>query len=97
VGTRSGSGRILVEVVEIRAGDVQIGDIVNKAGRQRDGWIEVAALERLPDGRVNIADESYQQSFTSHALDLVWLQVARPLLGNSHIAVPGDRERPLSI
>jgi hypothetical protein len=37
---------------------------------------------------VNIVDESYQQSFTSHVYDLIWLQIARPLVGNSHLAVP---------
>jgi hypothetical protein len=79
---------VRVEVVEIRAVDVQIGDIVNKAGNQREGWIEVAAVEPLPDGRVNIVDESYQQSFTSHVFDLIWLQVARPFIGHSHLAMP---------
>jgi hypothetical protein len=88
VGSRFGSGRLRVEVVEVRAQDVQVGDIVNKQGNQREGWIEVAALELLPDGRVNIADETYQRSFTSAGVDLVWLQIARPLTGNSHLATP---------
>jgi hypothetical protein len=91
VSTRFGAGRTRVEVVEIRAEDVQVGDIVNKAGHQREGWIEVVAVERLPDGRVNIADETYQRSFTSEGLDLVWLQIARPLVGNSHLPVPASR------
>jgi len=86
--TRIGSGRVRVEVVEIRADDVQVGDIVNKAGNQREGWMEVAALERLQDGRVNITDATHQRSFTSEGVDLVWLQIARPLLGNSHLPVP---------
>jgi hypothetical protein len=81
---------VRVEVVEIRAEDVQVGDIVNKAGHQRDGWIEVAAVERLPDGRMNIADDTYQKSFTTQGFDLVWLQIARPLRGNSHLAVPAE-------
>jgi hypothetical protein len=85
---RFATGRVRIEVVEIRAGDVQVGDVVNKAGHQRDGWIEVAAVDRLPDGRMNIADETYQKSFTSQANDLVWLQIARPLTGNSHLAMP---------
>jgi hypothetical protein len=91
VSTRFGAGRTRVEIVEIRAEDVQVGDIVNKAGPQRDGWIEVAAVERLPDGRVNIADDTYQKSFTSQGIDLVWLQIARPLVGNSHLPVPAAR------
>jgi hypothetical protein len=85
VGTRIGSGRHRIEVVEIRAEDVEVGDIVNKSGHQREGWIEVATVEHLPDGRMNIADETYKKSFTSEAADLLWLQIARPLKGNSHL------------
>ena len=84
-----GIGRNRIEVVEVRAEDVQPGDVVNKSGHQRNGWIEVASVERLPDGRINIADASYQMSFTSEALDLIWLQIVRPLQGNSHLALPG--------
>jgi hypothetical protein len=91
VSTRFGAGRTRVEIVEIRAEEVQVGDIVNKAGHQREGWIEVAAVERLPDGRVNIADDTYQKSVTSQGIDLVWLQIARPLVGNSHLPVPVAR------
>jgi hypothetical protein len=88
VAPRFSSGRVRIEVVEIRIEDVKVGDIVNKAGHQREGWIEVAAVEALPDGRMNIADETYQLSFTGDPLDLVWLQIARPLHGNSHLVVP---------
>ena len=84
-----GVGRNRIEVVEVRAEDVQPSDVVNKGGHVRTGWIEVATVERLPDGRVNIADSTYQMSFTSDALDLIWLQIARPLHGNSHLGLPG--------
>jgi len=84
-----GTGRTRIDVVQVRAEDVQPGDIVNKAGHVREGWIEVAAVERLPDGRMNIADATYMKSFTSEPYDLVWLQIARPLLGNSHLPLPG--------
>jgi hypothetical protein len=87
VGTRIGSGRQRIEVVEIRADDVEVGDIVNKFGHQREGWIEVASVERLPDGRMNIADSTYKKSFTTETSDLIWLQIARPLSGNSHLSV----------
>jgi hypothetical protein len=89
VVTPFGTGRNRIEVVEVRAEDVQPGDVVNKGGHVRNGWIEVATVERLPDGRVNIADATYQLSFTSGALDLIWLQIVRPLHGNSHLALPG--------
>jgi len=73
----------------VRAEDVQPGDVVNKGGHVREGWIEVASVEQLPDGRVNIADSTYQKSFTSGSMDLIWLQIVRPLHGNSHLVLPG--------
>ena len=87
--SRLGTGRNRIEVVEVRAEDIQPGDVVNKGGHVREGWIEVATVEHLPDGRVNIADATYLKSFTSHAMDLIWLQIVRPLHGNSHLALPG--------
>jgi hypothetical protein len=81
------SKRRQVEVVQIRAEDVQVGDVVNRAGNQREGWFEVAAVESLPDGRLNIADAKYQQSVMTAPLDLLWLQIVRPLHGNSHLAL----------
>jgi hypothetical protein len=54
---------------------------------------------------VNLCDESYRKSFVSEPLDLIWLQIAMELRGNSHLPtdgrmhvspenapVPGDRE-----
>ncbi|HEV8297190.1 MAG TPA: hypothetical protein VGQ20_07835 [Acidimicrobiales bacterium] len=80
------SGRNRVEVVQIRGQDVQVGDVVNKTGAVREGWLEVVSVEQLPDGRVNIADATYQMSFTSGPLDIVWLQIVHSLHGNSHLA-----------
>ena len=82
-----GSGRMQIQVVQIRAQDVQIGDIVNRGGHVREGWIEVASIDHLPDGRMNISDVTYRFSFTSGPLDLVWLQIAQTLEGNSHLAL----------
>jgi hypothetical protein len=84
------SGRNKLDVVQVRGEDVQVGDVVNRSGAVREGWIEVATVERLPDGRVNIADATYQKSFTSGPLDIVWLQIVHPLQGNSHLALPDD-------
>jgi len=79
--------RMQVLVVQIRAQDVVPGDIINKSGALRDGWVEIAYVEQLPDGRVNLCDESYRKSFVSFPLDLVWLQIAANLKGNSHMPV----------
>jgi hypothetical protein len=73
--------------VQIRAQDVVAGDVVNKSGPLRDGWVEIAYTEPLPDGRINLCDESYRKSFVSEPLDLVWLQIAGTLKGNSHMPV----------
>jgi hypothetical protein len=88
VANRLPQGRTRIEVVEIRAQDVQVGDVINKSGYVREGWIEVSAVENLPDGRLNIADSTYRKSFTTDPLDLLWLQIAQPLRGNSHLAIP---------
>ena len=79
--------RMQVQIVQIRAHDVQPGDIVNKTGPVRDGWVQISYIESLPDGRVNLCDESYRKSFVSEPLDLIWLQIAIVLKGNSHLPV----------
>ena len=79
--------RIQVHVVQIRAQDVLPGDVVNKSGPVREGWVEIAYTEQLPDGRLNLCDESYRKSFVSEPLDLLWLQIAGNLKGNSHMPV----------
>ncbi|CAB4733808.1 MAG: hypothetical protein F2754_12795 [Actinobacteria bacterium] len=79
--------RIQVHIVQIRAQDVLPGDVVNRSGPLRDGWIDMSYIEQLPDGRLNLCDESYRKSFVSEPLDLVWLQIAVNLKGNSHIPV----------
>lgn len=79
--------RIQVHIVQVRAQDVQPGDVVNRTGPIRDGWIEIAYTEPLPDGRLNLCDESYRKSFVSEPLDLIWLQIAANLKGNSHLPV----------
>lgn len=80
--------RVQIEIVEIRAQDVVPGDVVNRRGHQRDGWMEVAAIAAMSGGELLISDESERASFTSAPLDLLWLQIARPLRGNSHLPLP---------
>ena len=77
-----------VEIVQVRASHIQGGDVVNRRGAQRDGWIEVAELEELPSGDLVIHDEKGTDSFTADPLDVVWLQVLAPLARNSHLVVP---------
>jgi len=81
--------RAKIEIVQIRAADVEPGDVVNKRGPDRDGWIEVASLEELESGQYVVHDESGRDSFTAVGYDLVWLQVAVALRHNSHMPIPG--------
>lgn len=76
-----------VEIVQIRAAEVQSGDVVNKRGPNRDGWIEVAKLEELENGSYVVHDEAGKDSFTAVGYDLIWLQVVRELKENSHLPV----------
>ena len=80
--------RSKVEIVMIRASEVQQGDVVNRRGPNKDQWIEVAELEQLENGHYVIHDESGQESFTAVGYDLIWLQVLHELRENSHLAVP---------
>ena len=80
--------RSRIEIVQIRAAEVEPGDVVNKRGPNRDGWIEVESLEELESGQYVVHDESGRESFTAAGYDLVWLQLARPLRHNSHIPLP---------
>ena len=78
-----------VTIVQVRASEIQSGDVVNRRGPERTGWIEVARVERLPNGSLVVHDDhSGEDSFTAEALDVIWLQVLTPLKYNSHLVVP---------
>jgi hypothetical protein len=79
--------RSYIEIVQIRACDVQSGDVVNKRGPDRSGWIEVAKIEQLQNGSFVVHDEADSDSFTGLGYDLVWLQVVHELRFNSHLSV----------
>lgn len=76
-----------IEIIQIRASDVLSGDVINKFGPNRSGWIEVAKLEQLQNGSYVVHDEAGSDSFTAVGYDLVWLQVVHELLYNSHLPV----------
>lgn len=80
--------RSKIEIVQIRAADVQAGDVVNKRGPNKDGWIEVLKVEELENGSYVIHDDTSRDSFSAVGYDLVWLQVTRELRHNSHMPMP---------
>jgi hypothetical protein len=81
--------RSRVEIVQIRVADVESGDVVNKRGPERTGWIEVERLELLPAGDYVVHDLADRDSFTAQGYDLVWLQTVVTLKANSHLPIPG--------
>jgi len=78
-----------VSIVQIRASEIQPGDVVNRRGPERTGWIEVDRTENLPDGTLVVHDKFQQDSFTAIGYDLVWLQTLLYLNANSHLPLPG--------
>lgn len=82
--------RYQVRLVQVRACDIEPGDIVNKF-QQDHGWFEVDTNTRLHDGRMLISDSANKATITVEPLDLVWLQIAEHLEGNSHLALPRTR------
>ncbi len=80
--------RSKVEIVQIRVADIESGDVVNKRGPEKDGWIEVERLERLDAGDYVVHDVDDRDSFTAVGYTLVWLQTIHSLQANSHLAIP---------
>ncbi len=81
--------RSRVEIVQIRVADVQSGDVVNKRGAEKNGWIEVERVEQLESGDYVVHDVRDVDSFTATGYDLIWLQTVVQLHANSHLAIPG--------
>jgi hypothetical protein len=78
--------RTKVEIVQVRVSDIASGDVVNKRGPEKTGWIEVERLEQLPSGDYVVHDTRDVDSFTATGYDLVWLQIVVRLDANSHMA-----------
>jgi hypothetical protein len=82
------SRRNRITVVEIRAGEVLVGDVINRRGHIREGWLEVGRADQMADGQILISDAGEKTTFLSQPLDILWLQIVLPLSGNSHFALP---------
>ena len=80
--------RSKVEIVQVRVADVESGDVVNKRGPEKTGWIEVERVERLESGDLVVHDTRDTDSFTATGYDLVWLQTVVRLGANSHLVMP---------
>lgn len=80
--------RSKVEIVQIRVSDVECGDVVNKRGPEKYGWVEVDRLQQLESGDYVVHDVRDVDSFTATGYDLIWMQTVVSLSANSHPAPP---------
>ncbi|MDZ7679190.1 MAG: hypothetical protein U5K29_11625 [Acidimicrobiales bacterium] len=68
-----------VHIVQMRARDIKVGDVVAKDASRHDGWFRVHEVKALADGTVNLIDKANTRSFTAGPFDLVGLQTPVPL------------------
>lgn len=68
-----------VNIVQMRARDVRVGDVVARDASRHDGWFRVHEVKTLADGTMNIIDKGNTLSFTAGPFDLVGLQTPVPL------------------
>lgn len=80
--------RSKVEIVRIRVADVESGDVINRRGPEKDGWIEVDRVQVLDSGDLVVHDVQDRDSFTATSYDLIWMQVVLTLEANSHLVIP---------
>lgn len=74
-----------VHVVQMRARDIRVGDVVNRDPTKFDGWFRVHEVRQLGSGTYNILDKTNAQSFTVGPYDLVGLQTP--------VQLPAEAER----
>lgn len=68
-----------VHIVQMRARDIKVGDVVAKDPSRFDGWFRVHEVRQLGDGTFNLLDKGNARSFTAGPFDLVGLQTPVPL------------------
>ena len=83
-----------IEIVRIRVADIEGGDVVNKRGPEKNGWVEVDRVQKLDSGDLVVHDVRDRDSFTAAGYDLVWMQTVLTLENNSHLAIPRGRRVP---
>jgi hypothetical protein len=67
--------RRLIKVVKIRLADALVGDVVNRDATSQEGWFEVASLDTLFNGSLQVADETTYITITGGTFDTIALQV----------------------
>ena len=79
--------RSQVTIIQVRVAEVQPGDIVNKRGPERTGWLEVDRVEVLDAGTYVVHDEFDRESFTATSYDLVWMQTLQQLDSSNDVSL----------
>ena len=59
-----------IEIVQIRVADVESGDVVNKRGPDKSGWIEVERLEVLNSGETVAGATRFAEGAGRHGADI---------------------------
>lgn len=67
--------RRLVKVVKIRLADAHVGDVVNRDATSDEGWFQVAALDTLFNGSLQVSDETTYITITGGDFDTIALQI----------------------
>ncbi len=80
--------RRLIKVVKIRLADAKVGDVVNRDASSDEGWFEVASLDTLFNGSLQVADETTYITITGGHFDTIALQVA------TEVDLPTQRRAP---
>jgi hypothetical protein len=68
-----------VHIVQMRARDIKVGDVIARDPSRFDGWFRVHEVRQLGDGSFNMLDKGNTLSFTVGPFDLVGLQTPVPL------------------
>ncbi len=67
--------RSAIQVVKMRLGDLQTGDVVNKHPDESKGWFIVKGLQKLPNGGLSVEAMNPKDSINGQPQDLVGVQI----------------------
>ena len=69
--------RRIIKTAKVRIVDTQVGDIVNRNPDAEKGWFQVAEVNTLFNGDLQLADETTYITITGGDNDLIGVQFAQ--------------------
>lgn len=69
--------RRIIKTAKVRIVDSQVGDIVNRNPDAEKGWFEVAEINTLFNGDLQLVDETSYVTITGGDNDLIGVQFAQ--------------------